>query len=49
MTQTFGTLRDYARATGQDANSIRFDPRDFTSFTMPNNRDVCRPNGRACT
>ena len=39
-TRTFKTLRDYARATGQDTHSLAFDPGDFVSFTMPSNADM---------
>jgi len=38
--QTFSTLRDYARATGQDTHSIMFDPSSFVSLTMPDNSDM---------
>jgi hypothetical protein len=40
--RTFGNLRDYAAATGQDAHSVMFDPGSFVSFTMPNDRDMSR-------
>jgi hypothetical protein len=40
--QTFGALHDYAAATGQDAHSVMFDPGDFVSFTMPDDRDMSR-------
>jgi hypothetical protein len=38
--QTFGSLQDYARATGQDVHSVMFDPAGFMSFTMPDNSDM---------
>lgn len=42
VSQTFGSLRDYARATGQDAHSVMFDPGSFVSFTMPDDSDMSR-------
>ena len=38
--QSFGSLREYARATGQDTHSVMFDPGSFVSFTMPNRSDM---------
>jgi hypothetical protein len=38
--QTFSTLADYAKATGQDTHSIMFDPAGFLRFRMPNNHDM---------
>ena len=38
--RTFGSLRDYAKGTGQDTHSIMFDPNSFASFTMPDNPDM---------
>ena len=33
---------NYARATGQDANSLLFDTDSFIRFTMPNDSDMSR-------
>jgi hypothetical protein len=38
--QTFSSLQDYARATGQDTHSVMFDPDSFARFTMPDKSDM---------
>jgi len=38
--QTFGSLQDYANATGQDSHSVMFDPDSFVRFTMPDRSDM---------
>jgi len=40
VSQTFASLRDYARATGQDTHSVLFDPSGFVRFAMPDNADM---------
>jgi hypothetical protein len=40
--QSFGSLQEYAQATGQDAHSVMFDPSGFVRFTMPDDRDMSR-------
>lgn len=37
--RSYATLKDYARGTGRDRNSITFDVRDFVKFTMPDSAD----------
>jgi hypothetical protein len=42
VARTFGSLRDYADGTGQDAHSVMFDPASFERFTMPDDADMSR-------